>query len=121
MRPRGIDVKPQRSRKHSIAVGLAIYAAFMSAAIAWFSLYQFPQSSIAQAPKSAAAEPSPEERFGGTISMSRGAGGGCRQVKFNNNTGALQETSASACGGDGASSTNSTQGRLDAIRGAFNK
>jgi hypothetical protein len=114
-------VQPLRRRKHRTVTGLSVYAAFLLAAIAWFAFYQFPQPSIDPARIAATeAAAGPEGPYTGTITIPRVAGGGCRQMKFDNNTGSVQEVAVVACR-DGPPGANSTEDRMDAIKNAFSK
>jgi hypothetical protein len=109
----------QRRRKYRTIAGLAVYAAFLIAVVGWFVLYQFPRLSTVQARNPATDAADPEDHRGGTILL-RSADGGCRQMKFDNSTGALQEGAVLLCT-DGTRGTNSTEGRMSAIRDAFSK
>jgi hypothetical protein len=111
---------PQRRRKYETVAGLAVYAVFLVAAIAWLALYQFPQSSTGEVRGPVTGGAGEVGRYGATILMRGGAGGGCRQMKFDNGTGAIQEGAVVPCT-DGTPGTNSTEGRMNAIRGAFSK
>jgi len=101
----------------NIITGVAVYTAVVTATVAWFAFYEFPQASIAQAPRLPAGAPDQADRYAGAIVLPGGAGG-CRQVKFDNSTGSLLEAGATACR-DYAPGGNSTEGRMNAIRGAF--
>jgi hypothetical protein len=111
-------VQSQRHGKRGISTGLIVYATFLVAAIAWFTFYQFPRS-MTEGPRPAAPDANDKvDRYAGAISIPLSAGRGCRQVTFDNNTGAFQETGVSTCR-DEAPGTNSTEGRMNAIRNAF--
>jgi hypothetical protein len=47
-------------------------------------------------------------------------GRGCRQLKFDNNSGGFQDGGVAPCRED-VPGTNSTEGRMNAIRDAFSK
>jgi hypothetical protein len=89
------------------------------ATIAWFAFYQFPRSSIND-PRRSATDATGQDRYAGAISIPLGAGRGCRQVTFDNNTGGFQEGGVAACRDD-VPGTNSTEGRMNAIRSAFSR
>jgi len=104
------------SRNHSrIAIaGLVIYAACLLAAMVLFVLNQMRQAEITQARQDADAP----NAYAGTVIIPDAASGRCRHLEFDNNTGVLRESSASACR-DETPAQNSTQGRINAIRDAF--
>ena len=108
------------TRQRSTVFGFAVYAAFLIAAVAWFALYQFPQSSVVELAKAPTKEAAQEGHFTGTIVMPGGGDGGCRQLSFDNGTGGLQEQAPQGCR-NRASSANSTEGRMSIIRDAFSK
>jgi hypothetical protein len=110
----------QGTRKRSTAFGLAIYATFLIAAIAWLALYQFPQSSVVELAKAPTKEADREGHFTGTIVMPGGGDGGCRQMTFDNGTGGLQEQAPQGCRSR-PSNANSTEGRMNIIRESFSK
>jgi hypothetical protein len=115
-------VQSQRRYKYGILTGVAVYAAFLIALIAAFAFYQFPQSLIGETFGTTSDAASYEARQVGTILIPREVGGDCRQVKFDNRTGAVQEVSIVECdGGTATTNMNSTVGRLNAIRAAFSK
>jgi hypothetical protein len=99
-----------------MVVGLTLYAAILIIMIALFALYQFPQSSITDNPSTAGA--GYDDRHG-TILL-RSTGGDCRQMNFNNRTGAVQAGALVPCT-DSMPGVNSTEGRMNAIRDAFSK
>jgi hypothetical protein len=113
-------VQPKHRRRPGRIAGLIVYAAFVFATIAWFALYQFPRSPVEEAGNSAPDEPTRVGRVTGSILIPGGADGGCRQMKFDNDTGSIRKAADAACG-DNASGANSTEGRMNAIRGAFTK
>jgi hypothetical protein len=110
----------QSQRRRTIA-GVVIYAAFLMALLATFALYRFPQFSIDQVRPSATDAAGQQGRYVGTIVVPRGVGGDCREVKFDNNTGTVQDVAVVACKDDGAPGTNSAGDRFNAIRNAFSK
>jgi hypothetical protein len=110
----------QSQRRRTIA-GVVIYAAFLIALVATFALYQVPQFSVDQVRPSATDAASQAGRYVGTVVMPRGVGGDCREVKFDNNTGTVQDVAVVACKDDGAPGTNSAGDRFNAIRNAFSK
>jgi hypothetical protein len=91
-----------------------LYAAFLAAAVLWFAYY-LPQSSTDQrTPDAAAAQ---ESRYVGKIVLP--GGGGCRRLTFDNRDGAVEESDVSRC--KAAQGTNSSEGRINAIRDAFSR
>ena len=110
----------QDRRKRGTTALLALYAALLATLMAAIALYQFPQS-----PNSGTDPVDQESRYVGTILIPREVGGDCRQLKFDNNTGAVQDVAVVPCGDGGSSSppanSNSTVGRMNAIRDAFKK
>jgi hypothetical protein len=113
-------VQSHHRGKHSKIAGLAAYAAILAATVAWFAFYQFPHVPSVEARQPPASAASPVDRYAGAILMPGGTGGGCRQMKFDNSTGSLVEGAAAPCR-DSAPGSNSTEGRMSAIRGAFKK
>jgi len=113
-------VRTQRQRRHGTLVAFTAYSASAIAAAAWFSLYQFRQPSIENVPMEPPAEPRDRaERYSGTVVLPR-KGGGCRELKFHNITGTLRESAVAACDNP-TPGTNSTEGRMSAIRDAFSR
>jgi len=111
-------VRSQRRGKRGISAGLVVYATFLAATVAWFTFYQFPRS-LTEGPRRATPDANDQaDRYAGAISIPIGAGRGCRQVTFDNNTGGFQEAGVAACRDD-VPGTNSTEGRMNAIRNAF--
>jgi len=108
-------MKPRRSGRGGNVGGLVLYAALLAAAVVWFAYY-FPQSSTVGrgAQNNPAAQQSP---YVGKILLP--GGGGCRRLTFDNRDGAVQEGDASQC--KDAQGTNSSEGRINAIRDAFSK
>ena len=100
-----------------MTVLLAVYTALLVALVAAIASYQFPPFG-----EPVATETSPkDDRNVGTVVMPRIAGGDCRQMKFDNVTGGFQDSGVVACRGGGPPTinTNSTEGRMNSIRGAF--
>jgi len=113
-------VQPLRRLSHRTLVGLSIYAAFLIATVVWFAFYQFPGSSIASSRGPASDAGGRDARYTGTLLIPREAGGGCRQMTFNNNSGAVAQVGVVACPGDSDGATTSGD-RMNAIRDAFSK
>jgi hypothetical protein len=107
-------VRVQRRKK---LFGFAIYVAIISATVAWFAFLMPPDFSNSEATESPDADH--DSRYSGKIVL-REWGGGCRRLSFDNDTGALQDRGVAACK-DTSSATNSTEGRMKEIRGAFRK
>jgi len=113
-------VQPLRRLSHRTVVGLSIYAAFLIAIAAWFAFFQFPGPSIDLSGSSASEAGGRDAHYTGTLVIPREAGGGCRQMTFNNNSGAVAEVGVVACP-DGSNRATSSGERMDAIRNAFSK
>ena len=98
-----------------------VSALVLSAVAAGFFLYQSSQSSNEEVRSAAASDAA--DRSGhttGSILLRGGADGACRQMKFDNATGSLKQDVDAACN-DKTPATNSTEGRMNAIRDAFSK
>jgi hypothetical protein len=113
----GQTMQSKSARKYKIITGFALYTAVLIAGIIWLTAYQFASQPEEHAPAGAVANG--EDRHYGRITMGISSEG-CRQLRFNNNTGELQETDSQPCSA-AAPGVNSTEGRLNAIRGAFSK
>jgi hypothetical protein len=109
-------VPPPHRRTRGTKVLFAVYAALLTALVVTVAVYRFPQYS----PNSETDASDREKIYTGTILIPRAVGGDCRQFKFDNNTGAIHEGSVVACSSS-PDETNSTQGRMNAIRDAFKK
>jgi hypothetical protein len=107
---------PPHRRTRGTKFLFAVYAALLMALVVTVSVYRFPQYS----PNLETDAGDRETIYTGTILIPRPAGGDCRQYKFDNNTGVIQEGSVVACSSS-LGETNSTQGRMNAIRDAFKK
>lgn len=107
-------------RKRSTIAGLLVYAVFLVVTIAWFVFYQFPRTSIEGPPRSAPDAPAQADRYSGAIMIPLETGRGCRQLKFDNNSGGFQDGGVAPCRED-VPGTNSTEGRMNVIRDAFSK
>jgi hypothetical protein len=104
-----------RSTNRTAVAGLVIYSACLLAAMALFALNQFSQAEIKQEADLAAQA----KHYAGTVVIPD-AGGRCRRLEFNNNTGGFREGSKGSCRDD-TPDQNSTEGRISAIRDAFVK
>jgi len=89
----------------------------LTALVATIAVYRFPQSSLNRETDAGDRE----KMYTGTILIPRAVGGDCRQFKFDNNTGVIQEGPVVECNSSSPDETNSTQGRMNAIRDAFKK
>ncbi len=103
-------------RKRRALLGLAAYAAFALAALAWFTFFSFPGTQV-DAPHSADST-GPVDHYAGSVLIPVGSGNRCRQLAFDNNSGNLQEVGVSSCQ-QSVPGTNSTEGRMKAIRNSF--
>jgi hypothetical protein len=93
------------------------------ATVAWFAFYQFPyywnyRTDWPQ--RSAADKTSETNHHAGDILIPLGVDRACRHITFDNITGGFQEGGVAKCVDD-APGTNSTQGRMNAIRDAFSR
>jgi hypothetical protein len=111
---------PQHRRKTRRIAGFLVYAAFLVATGVWFAYFQFSHPSIEDARMSTPDGGAQRNNHTATILMRGGADGRCRQMRFDNNTGNLQQGADAACD-DKALAANSTEGRMNTIRGAFSK
>jgi hypothetical protein len=113
-------VQSKFSRKAGKTGGFVFSALVLSAVAAGVLLYRSSQSSDEKV-RSAALDAT--DRAGhttGSILMRGGADGACRQMKFDNVTGSLRQDVDTSCN-DKTPATNSTEGRMNAIRDAFSK
>lgn len=110
-------MRSQGRRKRSIAGGLSIYVLGLMATLAWFVFYHFPRTTVEGARPSADGA-DPVNHYAGSISMPVGTGRSCRHMTFDNNSGGFQDNGVSTCRDD-APGANSTEGRMNAIRNAF--
>jgi len=108
------------SRKAGKVSGFAVFALVLSAIGAGFLLYELSQSPIEEVRKVAAGDPEPGGHTTGSILMRGGADGACRHLRFDNATGSFKQDVDTACDNK-APATNSTEGRMNAIRDAFSK
>ena len=108
-----------RHMRNTIAA-LSIYAALLVATLAWLAFFRFSESSVDGPRHSLADATDNTDRYPASIIIPLGAGRRCRHVTFDNNTGAFQDNGVSACQDD-APGTNSTEGRMHAIRNAFTR
>ena len=108
------------SRKTGKAGGFVVSAVFISAIVGGFFLYQFSRSANEEAPRTMSRDTDPGSHTTGAILMRGGADGACRQLKFDNATGSLKQDVDTACDSK-TPATNSTEGRMNAIRDAFSK
>jgi hypothetical protein len=106
-------------RRHGPIGGFAVCAALLIATVAWLSFYNGTQSSIEESPHEATASPDEGARYG-TISMRVGGGKGCRQVKFDNSSGTIQEGPVTPCSDD-TPFLESSEARMKKLRGSFSK
>jgi hypothetical protein len=107
-----------RRRNHGPIVGLALYGAALVAIPAFVALNEISRMATEKARKEADDEAARARRYTGKITIPDGAH--CRNLAFDNITGALREGTPSPCREE-TSDVNSTQGRIDAIRSAFVK
>jgi hypothetical protein len=108
------------SRKSGKTGGYVVCTLVLSAVAAGVLLYQSSQSSNENVRSAAAPDATDRSHTTGSILMRGGADGACRQMKFDNDTGSLKRDVDTACN-DKSPATNSTEGRMSAIRDAFSK
>jgi hypothetical protein len=110
------------SRRYSRAAiaGLVIYAIGLTGAAAFFIFYQFTRTAVEEVRLTTADAVGQDRRYTGTVLIPDNFGVRCRRFDFDNVTGAIREAPRSGCEND-ASSGNSTQGRIGAIRDYFAK
>jgi hypothetical protein len=113
-------VQSKYSRKTDKIGGFVLSAVFISAIAGGLFLYQSSRSANEEAPRVASGDADAGGRTTGSILMRGGADGACRQMKFDNATGRLKQDIDTACDNK-APGTNSTEGRMNAIRDAFSK
>jgi hypothetical protein len=116
----GSAVHSKFSRKAGKVSGFAASALVLSAIGAGFLLYELSQSQTEDVRKVAAGDPEAGGHTTGSILLRGGADGGCRHLRFDNVTGSLKQGVDTACDNK-APATNSTEGRMNAIRDAFSK
>ena len=107
-----------RRRNHAAIAGLALYGVALVAIPTFLVLNEIARIATEKARKELDDEAKRARRYTGTIVIPDGAH--CRNLEFDNITGALREGTPSSCR-DQTSDVNSTQGRIDAIRSAFVK
>jgi hypothetical protein len=107
-----------RRRNRAAIVGLALYGAALVAIPTFLAVNEIARIATENARKAADDEAARARRYTGTLIIPDGAR--CRNLEFDNITGALREGAPSPCRG-GTSDVNSTQGRINAIRSAFLK
>jgi hypothetical protein len=108
-----------RHNKAAVA-GMIVYAGCLAVAVAFFVENQMSRTAAQRVRQAEADAAALESRYTGTIVFSAGLGGRCRHLEFDNITGALRDSGASACR-DEQPLGNSPQGRVNAIRDAFAK
>jgi hypothetical protein len=105
-------------RRNNVAIAALMLCLAFAAGMIVFALRQMPDIGTEQAREAADNAAPAEQRYAGTIVIpGRGA---CRRMEFDNATGELRPAAPGSCD-DGGPVMNSTQGRIDAIRGAFQK
>jgi hypothetical protein len=105
-------------RRDNVAIAALMLCLAFAAGMIVFALRQMPGIGTAQAREAADNAAPAEQRYAGTIVIpGRGA---CRRMEFDNATGVLRPAAPGSCD-FGGPAMNSTQGRIDAIRGAFQK
>jgi len=112
-------VQSQYHHRRSTVTGLSVYVAVLVATLAWFLFYQFPSTTV-DGPRRSAANADLADQYAGSIIIPLGATSMCRQMTFDNNTGAFYNNGVVKCRDD-APSANSTEGRMNAIKNAFTK
>jgi hypothetical protein len=115
VRCRGTDMKPLRLPNPATLAGLSLYAAFLIALVAAFAWYRLPSAN--ELPLSADMADR-ETRYVGTITVPREVGEGCRQMKFDNRSGTVQEVGVVPCANEARGAYQGGD-RMEAIRKAF--
>ena len=113
-------MRSERRRDRSVVVGILVCGTFLMATIAWFVFYQFPNHLMDGPQRFATEKTDQTNRYAGDILIPLGVDRACRHITFDNMTGSFQEGGVAKCADD-APGTNSTQGRMNAIRDAFSK
>jgi hypothetical protein len=113
-------VQPQGQRKRSTVTGLLVYGAFLAAIAAWFAFYQFSSYVFDSPQRAGTAKTAQTDHRSGDILIPLGVDRACRHIAFDNVTGGFHEEGVLKCGDDGPG-TNSTVGRMNAIKGAFSR
>lgn len=98
----------------TLLVFYGAFAASFAAMVVFIPVWQYGK----QAPES--QKPDLQDRHVGTILVPQ-RGGDCRQLRFDNVTGLLQDDGVIECDRKLATDANSTPGRMKAIRDAFSK
>ena len=107
-----------RRRNHAAIAGLALYGVVLVAIPTFLALNEIARIAAEKTRKETDDQAARARRYTGTIVIPDGAR--CRNLEFDNITGALREGTPSPCR-EQASDVNSSQGRIDAIRSAFVK
>jgi hypothetical protein len=110
-----------RRRNNFAIAGLIVYAGALVAVVMFFILNQISRAEIDEVRSMAAVTLENAHRHTGTVVIPASVSGRCRHLAFDNTTGALREGTTRLCPDDGATTGNSTQGRMSAIRDSFAK
>jgi hypothetical protein len=81
----------------------------------------FSPPSAAPTGQTGSSQAAPENRHSGTIVMGSTSDGKCRLVQFDNDTGSMKQLAPGECPNEPVLGVNSTQGRMNAVRDAFQK
>jgi hypothetical protein len=110
------------SRQNRLGVsGLAAVGVLLLAAIVMLAFGSDAPPTAGVPRQSAADAPFDANRNSGSIVLRQGVDGQCRRLQFDNGTGALRQQGPEECKTQTTPGPNSTEGRMNAIRGAFSK
>jgi cytochrome c-type biogenesis protein CcmE len=109
-----------RTRNKVAIVIFVVYTVALATAVVFATLRQITRTEIEDARKAAAQAAAEQRRYIGTIVIPADIIGRCRQLEFDNITGAIREGDEIQCSYE-SFSTDSTSNRIDTIRDAFSK
>jgi len=112
-------MRPRRRNIAAIAV-FVVYTVALATAVVFAALRQITRTEIEDARKAGEQAAAEQRRYIGTIVIPADIIGRCRQLEFDNITGAIREGNEIQCAYE-SFSTDSSPNRIDAIRDAFSK
>ncbi len=116
----GLVVQSHRRPKQGAMIGLVASAALIFAAMVWFAYYQFLRPSTEDFRSSFADGRNQDGPYTGAVVMPERTGGRCRKFRFDNISGTIDKGTVIECT-DSTPGMNSTEGRMNAIRDAFQR